>query len=170
MATRKAKAAHVPPPYEVIVDNLGNNPDIHIHAKGYGFVAGIGGGKLSTRKASAKFIVRACNSHGPLRDAVVLLQRQLSTIRFSEWPKGTGEALGISPEEMDELLMLSERALGKAGPRTITDEPDLVSVLKMIVKAWESIPQSQQVPEEINVDGMWDAARAAIAKAEGKPS
>lgn len=36
--------------------------------------------------------------------------------------------------------------------------------LAAIVEAWESIPENIQVPEEINVNELWDEARAALAE------
>lgn len=44
--------------------------------------------------------------------------------------------------------------------------PELLEALGQIVSAWESIDPNELVPEEINVDDLWDAARAAIAKAK----
>jgi hypothetical protein len=50
----------------------------------------------------------------------------------------------------------------------IAAAPDMLEILKTIVTAWESIPENDLVNEEMNEDGMWHAARAAIAKATGK--
>lgn len=41
--------------------------------------------------------------------------------------------------------------------------------LQQIVTDWESVDPEAQVPDEINVDEHWDAARAALAQGgEGK--
>lgn len=44
---------------------------------------------------------------------------------------------------------------------------DLLTACEAIVAAWESIPERDQVNEEMNLDGMWANARAAIEKAKG---
>jgi hypothetical protein len=38
----------------------------------------------------------------------------------------------------------------------------LESALRTIVTAWESVPENVQVPDEINVDEMWDDARRVL--------
>jgi butyrate kinase len=41
---------------------------------------------------------------------------------------------------------------------------DLESILATIVAAWESVPENVQVPDEINVDEMWDEARRVLGR------
>lgn len=45
---------------------------------------------------------------------------------------------------------------------------DLLDALKAIVAAWDAVDPNVQVPDEINDDDLWEDARAAIAKAEGR--
>lgn len=49
----------------------------------------------------------------------------------------------------------------------IAAAPDLLAALEQIVHDWHSVHPSAQVPDQINDDKHWDAARAAIAKAKG---
>lgn len=42
----------------------------------------------------------------------------------------------------------------------------LLSILEVIVSAWDSIPETSQVPDEINVDPIWESARKAIMDAK----
>jgi hypothetical protein len=42
----------------------------------------------------------------------------------------------------------------------------LLAALKQIVADWDSVPVNLQVPDAINEDRHWDAARAAIRNAE----
>lgn len=37
--------------------------------------------------------------------------------------------------------------------------------VEALIAAWESVSPREQVPEEINVDRLWEDAHAAIAKA-----
>lgn len=46
--------------------------------------------------------------------------------------------------------------------------PSLLKALERIVTAWESVPEDAQVPEEINVNELWDQARDAINQAYGR--
>jgi hypothetical protein len=61
-----------------------------------------------------------------------------------------------------------EPAEATANARLIAAAPDLLRCLKVLLEAWEAVPPTVQVPEEINVDEIWDNVRFAIAKAEGK--
>ncbi len=45
--------------------------------------------------------------------------------------------------------------------------PDLLAALREIVARWDSLT-IEPVPDQINANDLWDNARAAIAKAEGK--
>lgn len=42
----------------------------------------------------------------------------------------------------------------------------LYDALKAIVRAWESIPPTTPVPDEINDDALWENARTALEAAE----
>ncbi len=57
---------------------------------------------------------------------------------------------------------------GKANAALIAAAPDLLAALEQLVVDWESVSPSDQVPDEINKDSHWDAARAAVAKAKGE--
>jgi hypothetical protein len=46
----------------------------------------------------------------------------------------------------------------------------MLRILKQMVAAWESIPEDTPVPDEINVNEMWDEAKAIIAEAENIPN
>ena len=39
---------------------------------------------------------------------------------------------------------------------------NLEACLTRIVQAWDSIPWESQVPEELNIDGMWTEARRLV--------
>lgn len=57
-----------------------------------------------------------------------------------------------------------------ANARLFAAAPDLLAVLARVVAAWESIPECDQVPEEMNDDDMWDEVRRVITKAKGGKS
>jgi hypothetical protein len=50
--------------------------------------------------------------------------------------------------------------------------PRLISSpqLKQLVADWDSVDPFVEVPDEINIDGHWNAARAALAKAGEWPT
>lgn len=48
--------------------------------------------------------------------------------------------------------------------RCVNAHDELVAALRAIVAAWEAVGPMEQVPESINVDELWDAARVALAK------
>ena len=58
-------------------------------------------------------------------------------------------------------------AMNGANAHLIAASPDLLAALEQIVMDWDRVTTSQQVPDEINVDDHWQAARDAIAKAKG---
>lgn len=62
------------------------------------------------------------------------------------------------PENYDERL---------ANARLCSAAPDLLAALQQIVADWDSVDERVQVPDEINQDDHWDAARAVIRKALG---
>ena len=56
----------------------------------------------------------------------------------------------------------------EANARLISAAPELFDALKALLADWQAVDPDEQVPDAINVDGHWEAARAAIAKAEGR--
>lgn len=52
--------------------------------------------------------------------------------------------------------------LGRVGRRI----ERLEGVIASLVLAWESVPEDVQVPDEINVNELWEEARDAIGRAE----
>lgn len=42
--------------------------------------------------------------------------------------------------------------------------PEMHLLLKMLLQAWESIPESMQVPDEINDNKLWDKVREVLAE------
>lgn len=68
----------------------------------------------------------------------------------------------------DASPVISARA-ADANARLMAAAPELLAALATLVSAWESVSPRVQVPDEINVDSHWNAARNAIAKAKGKP-
>lgn len=53
--------------------------------------------------------------------------------------------------------------------RLILAAPAMLKALRKLVANWDAVSTDVQVPDEINVDEDWDAARAALAQAEGRP-
>lgn len=43
--------------------------------------------------------------------------------------------------------------------------PDLLAALRQLIADWDAVPESLSVPDAINENDHWAAARAAIAKA-----
>lgn len=68
-----------------------------------------------------------------------------------------GDAGGYPAEEIGGAEVL----------RRFAAFPDLLAALKLLLEEWESIPETDPVPDEINNDSTWTAVRDAIAKAEG---
>jgi hypothetical protein len=71
----------------------------------------------------------------------------------------------VFPVTTKEQAADSTEAFANCG--LISAGPDLLNALETIVAAWESIPPSDQVNDEMNVDEFWEVARSAIAKAKG---
>jgi hypothetical protein len=69
-----------------------------------------------------------------------------------------------------ESRVANVRATIKAKARVRDAAPDLLAALKQIVADWDSVDPFVEVPDEINIDGHWNAARAALAKAGEWPT
>src|ERR1700689_1754334 len=54
-----------------------------------------------------------------------------------------------------------------ANANLIAAAPELLAALMQIVADWDNVDPNVQVPDEINVDDHWEAARDAIVKALG---
>ncbi len=80
-----------------------------------------------------------------------MVTREIACLLFDtdEWPDGEGW--------LEDC----------ANARLIAAAPDLLAALEQIVKDLESVNERDPVPDEINEDSHWAAARAAIAKAKG---
>jgi hypothetical protein len=52
--------------------------------------------------------------------------------------------------------------------RALNSHAALLAACEALVTAWEAIPENIQVPDEINIDQLWDDVRAAIAAAKEK--
>jgi hypothetical protein len=61
-----------------------------------------------------------------------------------------------------------DREEAEANARLIAAAPELLAALKALIIDWDAIDSDAQVPEEINDNAHWKAARAAIAKVEGR--
>jgi len=72
------------------------------------------------------------------------------------------------------VALVTVAKVARGGPhrvdnaRLIAAAPDLLAALEQIETAWDSIPECDQVPEQLNDNSMWDEIRAAIAKAKGE--
>lgn len=85
-----------------------------------------------------------------------------------EWKRHAGTQYGPFDAIWDgkkRVAVLDERDEKTA--KIFAAAPELLTVLKTLVAQWDSISPSKAVPDEINDDDTWDAARTAIAKAEG---
>jgi len=52
--------------------------------------------------------------------------------------------------------------------RAVNSHVAMVLTLYNLIQAWESIDENTLVPDEINIDHLWEDARAALALAEGE--
>jgi hypothetical protein len=69
-----------------------------------------------------------------------------------------------------ESRVANVRATIMAKARVRDAAPDLLAALKQLVADWDSVDPFVEVPEKINIDGHWNAARAALAKAGEWPA
>jgi hypothetical protein len=69
-----------------------------------------------------------------------------------------------------ESRVTNVRATVIAKARVRDAAPDLLAALKQIVADWDSVDPFVEVPDEINIDRHWNAARAALAKAGEWPT
>lgn len=83
----------------------------------------------------------------------------------------------MSDEEIDMLLERFDQTDPKLQRRIIAEfvqrchkfevqRDELLAALEQIVTDWDSVDPNAQVPDEINDDEHWEAARAAIAEAK----
>lgn len=86
--------------------------------------------------------------------------------RFAFWPNMDG---GLERGRMGGVMRKLDALNAEDHPdaRLIAAAPELLAALKQIVGDWNTVSPDAPVPDEINVDDHWAAARAAIAKAEG---
>lgn len=65
-------------------------------------------------------------------------------------------------------MAMGVRCVSEAQYAALLCHDELLATLKAIVAAWESIPERDMVNEEMNLDHLWDNARAAIERAESE--
>jgi hypothetical protein len=52
---------------------------------------------------------------------------------------------------------------------TVDTKVRLYNALVAIVEAWDAVPEAAQVPDELDVDVMWEEAREALEQYDGDP-
>ena len=68
----------------------------------------------------------------------------------------------------NDLEIRGETASANFVRRLLREREELLEALQQLVSDWESVGPLELVPDEINTDEHWDAARAAIAKATSR--
>lgn len=96
---------------------------------------------------------------------------------FGQWPNESFHVEMRSDTTTEHVATMDvlnntrvARERADANAQLIAAAPELLKALKIIVGQWESLPETIQVPDLININEMWDAARSIIARAEGRPS
>jgi hypothetical protein len=81
---------------------------------------------------------------------------------------GAGHPIVIATVFGDDERPPASQREADSNARLIAAAPCLLAALKQLVADWESVPENARVPDEINTDEHWDAARSAIKKAMGE--
>lgn len=104
-----------------------------------------GAGSLASHTPGPWQCDEPANWHGLAARVCTSKYEPIAQVQFSGWPRRTAIA----------------------NTNLVAAAPDLLAVLCTLIEQWSSIPETVQVPDEINVNETWAAAIAAIAKARG---